>query len=78
MDLILANKEELVGNEQVRGSLHCSDHEMVGLRIPRGGNEAKSGITALDFKRADIILCRDLLGGILWGVVHERREIQGS
>lgn len=44
----------------------------------RGGNEAKSRITALNFKRADFALCRDLLEGIPWGVVHERREVKGS
>lgn len=42
------------------------------------GMRQKSRIAALDFKTADFALCRDLLGGILWGVVHERREVQGS
>lgn len=61
-----------------RSGTAFSNHEMVELRILRGGDEAKSRITALDFKTADFALCRDLLRGILWGVVHERREVQGS
>lgn len=33
LDLTLANEEKLVGNVKVRGSLGCSDHEMVASRI---------------------------------------------
>jgi len=68
--------EEWVGNERIRGSLHCNDHEMVKFRILREGNEAKSRITALGLERADFALCRDLLGGISWDVV-DRGEVQG-
>lgn len=45
---------------------------MVELRILRGGNEAKSTITSLDFKRADFTRCRELFEGIPWHVVPER------
>ena len=34
LDLLLTNKEELVGNVKIRGSLDCSDHEIVEFRIP--------------------------------------------
>ncbi|KAF1424440.1 hypothetical protein FQV24_0004339, partial [Spheniscus mendiculus] len=33
LDLVLANKEGLVGNVKLRGSLGCSDHEMVEFKI---------------------------------------------
>ena len=33
LDLILTNKDELVGEVKVRDSLGCSDREMVKLRI---------------------------------------------
>ena len=42
LDLI-RNKEELVGNLKVRGSLGCSDHEMVEFRILREGIGQKAG-----------------------------------
>ena len=41
LDLILTNKEGLVGDVKVKGSLGCSDHEMVEFRILRGGSRAK-------------------------------------
>ena len=37
LDLLLTDKEGLVGDAKVKGSLGCSDHEMVEFRIPRGG-----------------------------------------
>jgi len=48
------------------GSLGCSDHEMVEFRILRGGSRPISRITALDFKRANFGLFKDLFGGIPW------------
>ena len=35
LDLILANKEELVRDVKVRVNLHCSSHEVVEFRILR-------------------------------------------
>ncbi|PKU28685.1 dtw domain-containing protein 2 [Limosa lapponica baueri] len=35
LDLDLTNKEELVGNVSLKGSLGCSDHEMVEFKILR-------------------------------------------
>ena len=67
------------------GSLGCIDHEMVELRILRGGNKANGRITTPNFRRADFGLCRDLLGRIPWETVLESRgglgdlfDIQGS
>ena len=37
LDLVLTNKEGLVGHVKVGGSLGCSDHEMVEFRILCGG-----------------------------------------
>ena len=42
MDLILPNKEELVGDVKVGGSLCCSDHEVVEFKILRAGNKTKA------------------------------------
>lgn len=48
MDLILANKEELVGDVKVGGSLGCSDHEVVEFKILRVGKKIKSSIITLE------------------------------
>ncbi|GAB0177908.1 hypothetical protein GRJ2_000256100 [Grus japonensis] len=44
LDLVLTNKEALVGDVRLKGSLGCRDHEMVEFRILRaaGGHAASS------------------------------------
>ena len=37
MDLVLINRERLLGNRKLKDSLGCSDHEMVEFEILRGG-----------------------------------------
>ncbi|GAB0184567.1 hypothetical protein GRJ2_000922000 [Grus japonensis] len=64
LDLVLTNKESLVGNVKLKGSLGCSDHEMVELKILRAVRRAHSKLNTLDFRRADFGLFRDLLSGI--------------
>ncbi|PKU35481.1 glycerol kinase [Limosa lapponica baueri] len=59
MDLILTNKEELIGEVKAEGSLGCSDHES----------------TSPDFRRADFGLFRCLLGRILWDKVLKGRQV---
>ncbi|GAB0209149.1 rapamycin-insensitive companion of mTOR-like [Grus japonensis] len=66
LDLVLTNKEGLVGDVKVGGSLGCSDHEMVEFRILRGRSRAISRITTLDFRRGNFGLFKDLLGRIPW------------
>ena len=66
LDLVLTNKDGLVGNVKVEGSLGCSDHKMWEFKILRGGRRAKSRTAALDFKRANFDLYRDLIGGMVW------------
>jgi len=64
LDPVLASKEGLVGNVKLKGSLSCSDHEMVEFKILRAASRAHSKLTALDFKRADFGLFRDLLSRV--------------
>ncbi|GAB0206727.1 hypothetical protein GRJ2_003138300 [Grus japonensis] len=71
LDLVLTNKEGLAGDVKVEGSLGCRDHEMVEFRILRGRSRAVSRITALDFRRANFGLFKDLLGTIPWDKVLE-------
>lgn len=54
------------------GSLCCGAHETTELRIMRGWNEAKG---RMDFWKADVALCRDLIGRISWGIAPEKRQV---
>ncbi|GAB0193880.1 mitochondrial enolase superfamily member 1 [Grus japonensis] len=78
LGLILTNKEGLVGDVKLKGSLGCSDHEMVEFKILRAARRAHSKLTALDFRRADFGLFRDLLGRIPWDKALEGRGAQDS
>ncbi|GAB0205664.1 mitochondrial enolase superfamily member 1 [Grus japonensis] len=78
LDLILTNKEGLVGDVKLKGSLGCSDHEMVEFRILRAARRALSKLTALDFRRAEFGLFRDVLGRIPWDKALEGRGAQDS
>ncbi|GAB0206587.1 hypothetical protein GRJ2_003124300 [Grus japonensis] len=78
LDLVLTNKEGLVEDVKVGGSLECSDHEMVELRILHGRSRAISRITTLDFRRANFGLFKDLLGRIPWVKVLEGKGVQES
>ncbi|PKU37033.1 dtw domain-containing protein 2 [Limosa lapponica baueri] len=62
LDLILTNKEGLVGNVKLKGSLGCSDHKVVEFKIFKASRMGHSKLTTLDFRRADLGLLRDLLG----------------
>ncbi|GAB0204992.1 hypothetical protein GRJ2_002964800 [Grus japonensis] len=78
LDLILTNKEGLVGDVKLKGSPGCSDHEMVEFKILRAARRAHSKLTTLDFRRADFGLFRDLLGRIPWDKALEGRGAQDS
>jgi len=76
LDLVLTNKEGLVGNVKLKGSLGCSDHEMVEFKMLRTVRRVHSELTALDFRRADFGLFRDLLGRLLCDKALEGRRAQ--
>ncbi|GAB0205350.1 hypothetical protein GRJ2_003000600 [Grus japonensis] len=64
LELVLTNKEGLVGDVKLKGSLGCSDQEMVEFKILRAVRRAHSKLTTLDCRRADFGLFRGLLGGV--------------
>ncbi|PKU39374.1 rna-directed dna polymerase from mobile element jockey-like [Limosa lapponica baueri] len=64
LDLVLTNKEKLVGNVKFKGSLGCNDHEVVEFKTVRAVRRAHSKYITLDLRRADFGLFRDLLGSI--------------
>ncbi|PKU29906.1 rna-directed dna polymerase from mobile element jockey- hypothetical protein [Limosa lapponica baueri] len=78
LDLVLTNKEGLVGDVKVGGSLGCSDHEVVEFRILCGRSRAKSSIPTLDFRRTNFGFFKDLLQVIPWDQALEGRGVQGS
>jgi len=78
LDLVLTNKEGLLGNVKVKGSLGCSDHEMAEFKILRAVRRVRSKLTTLDFRRTDFGLLRDLLGRIPWHKALEGRGAQES
>jgi len=72
LDLVLMNKEGLVEDVKVVGSLGCNDHEMGEFRILHGR------IKTLEFRRANFGLFKELLGGIPWVWALESRGVQES
>ncbi|GAB0208020.1 hypothetical protein GRJ2_003267700 [Grus japonensis] len=78
LDLVLTNKEGLVGDVKLKGSLGCSDHEMVEIKILRAARRAHSKLTTLDIRRADFGLFRDLFGRIPWDKALEGRGAPDS
>ena len=75
LDLILTNKEWLVGEVKVKGSLGCSAHEMVEFRILKVRRRVKS---IWDSRRAEFGLFKDLLGKVPQNETLEGRAGQES
>ncbi|KAM9608247.1 uncharacterized protein ACIBXB_000772 [Morphnus guianensis] len=78
LDLVLTNKEGLVGNVKLKGSLGCSDHETVEIKVLRAARRAHSKLATLAFRRADFGLFRDLLGRVRCDKALEGRGAQES
>ena len=78
LDLVLTNKEGLVANMKLKGSLGCTDLEMVEFRILRAVRSEQSNLTTLDFMSADFGLFRDLLSRVPWHKGLEGRGAQES
>jgi len=73
LDLILANKAELIVDVEAGGRLGCTDHEMMQFRILSEGSRAKSRTTTLNLRRADFGHSKNLPGRILGDTALERR-----
>ncbi|PKU41096.1 rna-directed dna polymerase from mobile element jockey-like [Limosa lapponica baueri] len=78
LDLVLTDKEGLVGNVKLKGSLGCSDREMVEFTILRAARRVCKKLTTLDFGRPDFGLWRDLIGRVPCEKVQEGRGAQDS
>ncbi|XP_065438446.1 uncharacterized protein LOC135981058 [Chrysemys picta bellii] len=66
LDLILTNREELVENVKVEGSLGESDHEIIEFAILTKGRRENSKIETMDFRKADFGKLRELIGKVPW------------
>jgi len=75
LDFVLTKKEGLAGNVKLKGSLGCSDHEMVEFKILRAVRRVHSKLTTLDFRRADSGIFR---GRVPWDKAQEGRGAQES
>lgn len=62
----LTNKEGLVRDVNVGGSLGCSDHSMMEFKILCERSMAINTIATLDFQRAKFDLYKTLLGDFPW------------
>ncbi|KAJ7425391.1 glycerol kinase [Pitangus sulphuratus] len=78
LDLVLTNKVGLVGNVKLKGSLGCSDNEMVEFEILRARRRMHSKFVTLGFRRANFGLFRGLLGRAPWDIALEGRGAQES
>ncbi|KAJ7413819.1 glycerol kinase [Willisornis vidua] len=63
LDLVLANKQELVGNVKLKGSLSCSGYEIVTFEILRAGRRVHSKLNTMDLGKQTF---RDLIGRVPW------------
>ncbi|XP_008941201.1 PREDICTED: probable leucine carboxyl methyltransferase 1, partial [Merops nubicus] len=62
LDLVLTNREGLVGDVKLMGNLGCSDHEVVEFKILRSSKKgALLKLETLDFRRAVFALFRNLV-----------------
>lgn len=74
LDLVLNNKEKLVGSVKLKGSLGSCGHEMVEFKILRAARRAYSKLTTLEFRRANFGLFRHLVGRVPWHIDVREEE----
>jgi len=78
LDLLLNNKEGLVGDAVVEGHLEFSDHETTEFSIPGEVERGISKTTTMDFRRADFGLIRTLVLRVPWERVLKGKGLQES
>uniref|UniRef100_A0A670IIX0 Reverse transcriptase domain-containing protein n=1 Tax=Podarcis muralis TaxID=64176 RepID=A0A670IIX0_PODMU len=76
LDLVLTNVDDLVSGVEVEGSLGASDHALLKFTIQRKGAAKHTRTQFLDFKKADFIKLREVLGEIPWTVILKGKGVQ--
>ncbi|PKU31484.1 adaptin ear-binding coat-associated protein 1 [Limosa lapponica baueri] len=69
LDLLLVNREGLVGDVKVGGRLGQSDHEMIEFSILGEARRGANRTATLDFRRADFGLFRSMAESVPWETV---------
>lgn len=67
-----------MGNVNLKDSVGCSDHKMVEFKILRAMRKMHSKLAALNFRRAEMTLFRDVTGRVPWDKALEGRGAQES
>lgn len=78
MDFVLTNKEGLVGNVKLKDSLSFSGQELVEFKILGPAKRLHSKLSALDFRRTQSSLFKELLSRLPWNEALEERGAQRS
>ena len=76
LDLLLVNREELVGEVKVGGRLGCSDREMTEFPILGKTKRGVSKTATLDFQRANFDLFKRLIDKIPWEAALKDMGVQ--
>ncbi|GAB0189143.1 hypothetical protein GRJ2_001380200 [Grus japonensis] len=76
IDLLLTNRERLLGDVVVGGCLGLSDHEMIRFLIHGKVRRGISKTTTMDFQRADFGLLRTLVERVPWETVLKGKGVQ--
>ena len=76
LDLLLVNREELLGEVKVGGCLGCSDCEMIELSILGETKRGVSKTATLDFRRANFDLFKRLVNQIPWEAALKEMGVQ--
>ena len=75
LDLLLTNREGLVGDVMVGGHLGHTNHEMIEFLILREVRRRVSRTATLDFWRADFGLFRSLVDKVPWEAVLKGKGV---
>ena len=71
LDMLLINREGLVGKIEIGGCLGHTDHETVKFKICVDKRKAASKTSTLDMRRANFRLLRELLSKVPWEKAFE-------
>ncbi|GAB0176455.1 mitochondrial enolase superfamily member 1 [Grus japonensis] len=75
LDLLLMNREGLMGEVAIGGCLGHSDHEVVEFKIFGDSRKTDTQISTLDMRRADFRLLRELVSQVPWETALEGTEV---
>lgn len=76
LDLILTNKEELVGDIKAEDSPGCGDCEVMVWEPERRRIKQTAVLTSWDFRTTDFGLFRNVFRKLQWDTILERRVVQ--